>query len=164
MSTHPHHSCTAVRPSFPGHFAHFIPFTHVPHPLVHPTLTTAPIHIPLPTGHPGSPQALCPCPHAALHTPCLHKHVLMNHQRPPRIPAMVSPCVTAPYQCVPTHVSTPPLYMAKQSSPPLSYHVGTWSRYSTCAHLLQRHQIHDGSGSAPHLHNTSYRQLRHSKE
>ena len=32
-STHPHHSCTAVRPSFPGHSTHFSP---MPRPLVRP--------------------------------------------------------------------------------------------------------------------------------
>ena len=68
-STHPHHSCTAVRPSFPGHSAHFIPFTHVPRPLVHPTLMTAPICVPPPT-HPPFHPILCG-PHLCLGPPLM---------------------------------------------------------------------------------------------
>ena len=48
MSMHPHHNCTAVRPSFSGHSTHFVSFTHTPHPLVHP---------------PSSPMLTPPCHH-----------------------------------------------------------------------------------------------------
>ena len=140
---HPHHGCTAVRPSFPGHSAHFVPFTRTPHPLVHPTLTTTPIHVPPPTGHPGSPRALCPCPHAALHAPCLHERIPTNHQQPPCIPAMASPRVMAPYRHVPTHFDAPPLSShplrspSASPGPPLT-RLGQRQCWQVCLHSAQQ--------------------------
>ena len=106
------------------------------------TLTTAPIHVPLPTGHPGSPRALCPCPHATrpLHAPCLHEHIPMKHQQPPRIPAMASPCIMAPYQRVLTHCNAPPLSShplrppSAPLGPPLT-HLSQWRYWQVCLPL-----------------------------
>ena len=74
-----------------------------------PTPMTAPIRIPPPTGHPGSPHAPCLCPRATLCTPCPHRCIPTNHQPPRRIPAKASPHATAPYRHVLTHFDAPPL-------------------------------------------------------
>ena len=68
-----------------------------------PTPTTTPIRIPPPTGHPGSPRASCPCPHAALRTSCRHGCVPTNNQ--PTTPA--HPCDSIPTPQPPTDASQP---------------------------------------------------------
>ena len=90
MSMHPHHSCTAVRPSFPGHSAHVVPLTHVVHassPCLPTILTIADPSVPSQLTQPR-------CHIHPLHIPCCLPHCITHI--PPRL-IHICPCQCPQY-------------------------------------------------------------------
>ena len=111
----------------------------------------SPIRIPQPTGHSGSPRALCPCPHATLMrppAPDAYRRVTAlrwpstAHPLVPRAPHSCprpTPMCFAHHQCVPTRPLAPTMHTA---------HPGCLHRVSA-APMPHRHVMAPTNASHP---------------